>query len=243
MPSKIYPRRRGRGRKIRSKRKPQQVMIVRPRRSVGYTLSGFPKKKTVKLRYCQEITLNSAITGFDSHLFRANSAFDPDYTGTGHQPKGFDEWSTVYSHYTVMGSRMEVKILPSTTANVIPSVNGILLDTSTTGVAQFVNLPDLLESKLCGKNWHVGGSLYNGQNRNPGKYAMVKNFSSRKFFGIKDPQDGNSYSATTVANPTQQAYFVVWQYSIASNDPGILSYMVTIDYIIEFRDPLSLDRS
>ena len=37
-----------------------------------------------------------------------NSLFDPNRTGTGHQPYGFDQLSTFYNRYYVTGSKMTV---------------------------------------------------------------------------------------------------------------------------------------
>jgi hypothetical protein len=35
------------------------------------------------------------------HHFRTTAVYDPDYTGTGHQPYGFDQHSRLYNHYIV----------------------------------------------------------------------------------------------------------------------------------------------
>lgn len=36
------------------------------------------------------------------HLFRANGIFDPDVTGTGHQPLYRDQVADLYTNYTVI---------------------------------------------------------------------------------------------------------------------------------------------
>jgi len=56
-------------------------------------LSGFPSQKIVKMRYVDRYqnTLNGA--GYGLVQWRANGCFDPDVTGTGHQPLGYDQWS------------------------------------------------------------------------------------------------------------------------------------------------------
>ena len=89
--------------KYRSK-KPQRK--YKPQRSLA--LSGFPQSKVVRLRYVEAIGINPVITGNGFYVFRANSIFDPNYTGVGHQPMGHDEWSQSYNHYAVLGSKIKV---------------------------------------------------------------------------------------------------------------------------------------
>jgi hypothetical protein len=58
---------------------------------------------TVKLTYAD--TFNYSITpsgGGARQIFRANSIFDPDYTGVGHQPLFRDMWASQYNFYTVL---------------------------------------------------------------------------------------------------------------------------------------------
>jgi len=53
------------------------------------------------LRYSDQITLNPS-TGANAHYrFRANSIFDPDYSGVGHQPYGHDNLQAIYRSYVV----------------------------------------------------------------------------------------------------------------------------------------------
>jgi len=39
------------------------------------------------------------------YAFRASSCFDPDFTGAGHQPRGFDQWKLLYNMYIVNVSK------------------------------------------------------------------------------------------------------------------------------------------
>lgn len=75
--------------------------------SRGLTLSGFPMSKVVKMRYVESISVNPDILAAGLYVFRANSIFDPNVTGTGHQPMGHDEWQDIYNHYTVLGSKIK----------------------------------------------------------------------------------------------------------------------------------------
>lgn len=44
-----------------------------------------------------------------SQVFRANSLFDPDFTGVGSQPLGFDQWAAFYRRYRVRASAIRVR--------------------------------------------------------------------------------------------------------------------------------------
>jgi len=52
-----------------------------------------------KLKYSAQIT--PATIPVYEYLFNLNSLFDPDRTGTGHQPLGFDQLKTLYNRYRV----------------------------------------------------------------------------------------------------------------------------------------------
>lgn len=54
-----------------------------------------------KMKYSQAVQLN--INNNYLYQFNLNSLFDPDRTGTGHQPYGFDQLSNLYNRYRVIG--------------------------------------------------------------------------------------------------------------------------------------------
>jgi len=69
-------------------------------------LPTFPSSVVRRLRYSDSITLNSASGVVSSYVLRANDLFDPDFTGTGHQPMGFDQLMLVYNHFCVIKARL-----------------------------------------------------------------------------------------------------------------------------------------
>lgn len=58
---------------------------------------------------------NAAATG--DQVFNLNSLFDPDRTGVGAQPNGFDQWAALYNRYVVYKAKVEA-IFNCNTANV-----------------------------------------------------------------------------------------------------------------------------
>jgi hypothetical protein len=57
-----------------------------------------PPRAIVKMKYVEEVVANG--TTLD-HLWNLNSTFDPNRTGTGHQPYGRDTYATLYNRYRV----------------------------------------------------------------------------------------------------------------------------------------------
>lgn len=208
------------------------------------TLGGFPDSVQVKLRYVSFIRLNASPATPDQHLFRCLSVFDPDLTGVGHQPMYFDQWSGIYTKYTVKGAKCKMSWMPGSgnLGNSTAGLWGIYVSTNTTGINVFTDTTGILEANNS-SNMRIAGILNSGLT-NPSKQATVsKYFSTRKFFGITDPNDGNAYSAETGTNPQQEAYFCCYQADINGNDPGAQEYYVEIDYIVEFRDRRPIDQS
>jgi hypothetical protein len=216
-------------------------MIRRPqlRRPI---LSGFPSHVYVKLRYVTEFTLDAAIGGAAQRVFRANSLFDPDVTGIGHQPMGFDQWAEIYSHYTVLGSKMTLRLLPADSTNYNTAYWGILLDTTTNGTAGFSTNMNVLESKLCSNSFKIAGNGNQQYNPDPNQ-VITKYFSAKKFFGQKNIRDGSANSAEVSANPSNEAYLIPFVLSAGGNDPGPIQFTAIIDYIAMFRDPVTIDGS
>lgn len=70
-----------------------------------------PDEFRTTLRYSRQFTINIAAGVAQSYLFRGNGPFDPDQTGTGGQPNGYDQWSAFYTSQVTLGSKIVVKPL------------------------------------------------------------------------------------------------------------------------------------
>lgn len=69
----------------------------------------FPPSITKRLRYSTTFagsTTSGAISS--TYVIRANDLFDPDFTGTGHQPMGFDQLMLWYNHFCVLSAKITV---------------------------------------------------------------------------------------------------------------------------------------
>jgi len=205
-------------------------------------LSGFPNSMTVRLKYTTEVQINPTAGSSAAHQFRANGVFDPDATGTGHQPRGFDQWMARYNHAYVIGSKITVTPTPISTSNAIPGAYGIMLNDSLSEFANYTITDDIIESKasgIKGRDWRLGGYIYN---QNEKQNTIVKHFSAKKAFGL-NVVGNQSYDNTALAGPAEEQIFDVWVGSLGGNDPGLLNLVVSLEYIVVFTEPNFLAQS
>ena len=94
---------------------------------MGLRFDPFPVQHTALLRYSTTITLSPSVGLTDSYLFRANSIFDPDFTGVGHQPYGYDTYAQIYNHYEVVSATIIVTPTVATSG-----ILGIAIDDDST---------------------------------------------------------------------------------------------------------------
>lgn len=201
-------------------------------------ITGFPTKKMARLRYAQEVTINPA-TVAASYVFRANDVYDPDVTGTGHQPRGFDEWMNIYEKFTVVGSKIRIEPIAPHTADQAPSTWGILLsETGTVVSGSSLVAADMLELKY---NKHHKAQY--GEFNSVARHSLTSKFSAKRFFGKKDILGGSQFQGTSSTSPTEQAFYEIWAYGNATIDPAALWFRVIIDYIVVFTGPRQLPMS
>lgn len=247
------------------KRKRPTRPIRRVRRRRGMTsrsliLSGFPNKKLVKLRYVSQrlmdcgLDVNGVPNGIGTCLIRANDLYDPENsvmgsTTGGHQPMGFDQWSAIYNHFTVVGSKITVKFVNTGITHVVPGLAGIMLtDAPRIGPSLFITtLEQLMENRLRTQPTTAGLVLGNGNSET----TKTMRFSARKFFG-KSVIGEDIYRGSASAGPSEEAYFEVYYAPMGGapaigaqvmNNPGIITAIIQVDYIALFTEPKPLGQS
>ena len=210
-----------------------------PRRSLP--VSGFPSRKIVRLRYAQTINLNASGTGTPvHHNFCANGMYDPDLTGTGHQPMGFDQWMTVYDHYTVLGSKCTARYIPNTTTDFAPMAFGIMLTDD--GTFPYLDIDAIVESRAGGRAYRLGALNNSATSRN---LSVTRFFSAKKALGRPTVVGEEELKGSAIANPTEQSHFQIWcvNPTSAGNDPPPCSFMVIIEYIAMLTERRELAQS
>jgi len=165
----------------------------------GYTVSMgktfAPDGAIVHLKYTTLLNLSGS-SATTEYIFTGNGLYDPDVTGTGGQPDGFDQWNNIYTRYLGLRSSILIRIIDnSSTGNILitcfPTVQA-------GGVTQAIDAMSQPYAK-----W-VTATLSTGQSRN----QMSLNMNTGRIWG-KDPRYDDLFSAGFGANPSNLWYWCI----------------------------------
>ena len=216
-----YGNRRYRKKPYRKKSRRRYKKKAQLTRQVG----AFSDAQIVKLRYVDRFTLDPNLTSTaGDYVFSANGLFDPNVTGIGHQPLGFDQWMAMYDHYTVLGSRATLQVVNNQTAIGDSLFVGISLkDESAADTTDFITVMEQNKAKT---------RLLSNGTGSATNARVSHNFSAKKFFHT-DVKDRPDLRGTVAANPAEQAYYHCFASSLNGNDnPNIVAASITIEYIV-----------
>lgn len=195
------------------------------RQNVAVTAGlGFPKRMTMTHKYCEKLTLNTGAGGIITYYnFNANSVYDPNSTGTGHQPMYFDQLMAIYDHYCVIGSKITVKVVKTDSAVAAPSTWGIYINDDSTGAA---DLKAALE-QTSGKHKVITVS--------EPRCILTHKWSAKKAFG-GSVLANTELQGTASANPTEYQCYTLWVDSSTSATQTTHEIDVEIEYIVVYKE-------
>lgn len=209
-----------------------QGRVARPRGNFVVSVpnnSPLPKTFTTSLRYCEKnIIINPPTGGLTAHYtFSANGIYDPNITGTGHQPLGFDEFMIMYEHAVVLGCQIEVHA--SNTDSSTNNLVGTYWDNDTTVSADAQEIIENAKGTYAYLAEDGGGSK---------SQCILRNkCNPGKWLGFDDPKSVASLRNSNGSNPAEQLYAVIWAASPGTGDPGAVACLVVINYIVMFTEP------
>lgn len=217
---------------IRKSRK--KGTVPAPRQSVPRSLApvgkstGFPNQKVVTLKYVQNFTIVSSLGGVTQKFFRANGIYDPDYTGSGHQPYLSDTWKSLYNHYTVISSNMRATVNQLGNTNQVNQAIGVYTGDDFTNTLTFDTLRESGRGSQVIQPW-----------ANTESKRVYTRYDRDKFFDKR-----KDLSASVGADPVEAASFLLYCQSTDMSSTGnTLDILVEIEYKVRFFEPKDVPQS
>lgn len=194
--------------------------------------AGFPDKIFVKLKYVENYTFLTSSQPYYNYIWRGNSVYDPNYTGTGHQPLYFDQYATIYQRYRVHAVKQILEISNYGTQDMV--VSTIL---HSTDVTPWTSLSPMLE-----QTGARSSKVIPIANQYP---TRIKYFvKSRVALGVSKVEYNDvSYASLVTTNPSREFYIHNnFTPSNGTADMGcnVISRMV---YYVEFFDRKDIAQS
>lgn len=213
------PRRYKKRRTTRKRRNYRKKYKPAPQKSL------LGNQRLVKFKYFHRGNeLNPPAGGLSTYIFRANSLYDPDYSSVGHSVRGFDQLMTLYDHYTVIGSKITLK-LGTDTGLTTSLIAGIALRDS-------VTVPSDVVDYIEGRNVRHIMMSHNNDSR-----TVSQKFSCKRFLGVSHPLAEKDVQGSVSSNPSEQAYFHLFASPVVNADVDSIDMSVEIEYIAILTEP------
>jgi len=206
----------------------QRSLKVRRITNIGlpaHSNNMYPPKISVTLQYASTVVFNPAAGGVSLNVFSANGLFDPDVTGAGSQPRGFDQWMALYNHYCVLASRCRILTPSQSSPDNIFAIT-LAPDSAVIGTT----LEDLAEVPFTTVE-NSPGKFFGGH------WIKTPWYSMRRQFRVKDIIAKDSLSGDAAANPVDQQFFHVNACSMGAVDPPSITALIMLDFNVVFYEP------
>lgn len=211
------PIRRRKARKGAGRRRGGQATTT-----VNRSLQPIPNRYICKMKYATTVNTDA----FGQYIFNMNSLFDPDRSGFGHQPYGFDPLANLYNRYRVISCGWRIQYASGTAATPIIVAS---LPNNDLGL-NYANTGEMLENPRC---------KYIQQNPSApvvtlhGKQYLPKLMGRSKSQYMAD----DNYQAIVTASPTELGLLYLQTFNGFSGAafPGV-GLTVLLEFTVEFFD-------
>jgi len=166
---------------------------------------GFPSKVTQTHKYVEGFLVSPTAGAMATYNFNANGMYDPNRTGTGHQPMYFDQMMALYDHYVVTKARITVTICPAAQSNVVLHAGLFENDDGSTTPSSV----EYIAEQTSGSTRHIGAN-----STDPVK--LTKTYRPKKIWGAS-PLSMAAQQGSAAANPTEET---VWTLAIQNVTTG-----------------------
>lgn len=194
-------------------------------------IGGVSDRQRVNLKYTTIIApTNITTTGALSYVFRGNSVFDPDFSGTGGQPVNFDDYAALYNQYRVWQSSIKVHMM--TTLSGTEPIMWVLGPRHTSTAVTSATQMDYAAQP------YAHSTLQNIYRTGASDTVWSGSMSTRKIQGLSAAEfEGRDDLTSLVSTNPTEVWF--WHVTATNVDPSVTStvcFMAELVYDVEFFD-------
>lgn len=193
-------------------------------RSFGKSI-GFPDRLSVILAYSDTISFSGSASP-SAQVYSANSAFDPNFTGVGHQPTFYDVLQQVYGRYIV--KRFKVEVEWSNTTATMPVVACTSLSDQNNSSQTVEQLSEGKYAKFTELAVLSGGPA--------SKRQVFPWMDVRKIMGTPNIESDDNMYAAVSASPADLAFVILKCCSIDITTTIVVYAKVRLLLAITFKD-------
>ena len=187
----------------------------------------FPTRCKARLRYTSYVNLDLGAAAVLAQHIRCNSIYDPDATGIGGQPRGFDQYAQLYDQYTVNASSVKAWIVNATNGTggedrILAGIS-IVDDASLTPSIDSCADRPFTNFKVCTASQNMSENCVRSS------WNRLKRFPNAQTY--------QTLSAQIAANPSEQEYYQIWIHSAfypLTTNPGAVTIQYEAIYDVEF---------
>lgn len=191
----------------------------------------FPVRYNTKLKYSETFTLTVGTAGVFGTVqkLNLNGLYDPNYTGSGHQPYGYDQLTPLYARYIVHGCKVTAQFYDPDQDSL--TVGCMVQQSGGTGSLAGI-FPDLIKEQPY--SWVKDISNTGSQ-----KATMVQYFPLAKLEGLSKVQWQASltdFAAANNANPSRTPTIQMAVANSRATGAGSITVRVMMTYYCQFYD-------
>lgn len=191
-----------------------------------------PDQLFVKLKYSVNLAYAPAAGANTQNTFRANSIFDPDFTGAGTQPRYFDQYAALYNQYQVMACSVKHELSNTGAMPVYVGTAWTDIDPSS------LSLQNTIEQRF-GKSHGVLGAITGNGTKVIKRYINMKTLHGYPK-GITQVED---LCAAVTASPADPSFHKLVMQAVDEATNATINVRTTITYYTRFFSLVNIAQS
>lgn len=195
--------------------------LARPQRTlVNNALHPIPQRFITKMKYAERFSTDAS----GRYAFNLNSIFDPNRTGVGHQPYGYDTLATLYNRYRVIACGYRIQPIASISTASIQLCAQPANETLT-----FTTLSEMRENP---RSKYILQTAGGSQATLTGKTYIPSLVGRTKAQYMADDR----YQADVTTSPNELAVLNLMSSADSSDGGNSWAFNIVMEYTVEFFD-------